>query len=317
MKKVTGDIRLIYKCCMLYYDDQLSQQQIAEILGISRPTVSRLLKEGKRRSIVKIEIDHSYNSGYHHLERELEKKFGLKEVIIVDDKNDPYIQKLEIGNATAKYLERTLKDDDCVGVSMGTTIKEIAQYVEYNEAINITFIPLIGGVGQVGIHIHPNQIVMDLAKAFKGNVKLLHAPAVLSDKNVKENLKEDKGIKAILEEIDKVNVAIVGIGGKMNKGSTLVDTGYYDEEDLKLIESQNAVGDICLQFYDIKGDSSQYVYNEKVFGIELNQLKKIDKVIGVAAGGEKVKGIIGAINGRYINILVTNYSCCMELLKYR
>ena len=205
MKKISGDLRLIYKCCTLYYEDQLSQQEIAKVLEISRPTVSRLLKEAKEREIVKIEINHQCNSGFHSLEREAEKKFGLKEVIIVSDKNDAYNQKLEIGNATAKYLERTLKNNDYVGVSMGTTIKEIARFVDYNESSNITFIPLIGGVGQVGIDIHPNQIVMELAKAFNGNIKLLHAPAVLSDKNVKENLKQDKGIKEILEEIQSLH----------------------------------------------------------------------------------------------------------------
>lgn len=316
MKKISGDLRLIYKCCTLYYEDQLSQQEIAKILEISRPTVSRLLKEAKEREIVKIEINHQCNSGFHSLEREVEKKFGLKEVIIVGDKNDAYNQKLEIGNATAKYLERTLRNNDHVGVSMGTTIKEIARFVDYNESSNMTFIPLIGGVGQIGIDIHPNQIVMELAKAFKGNIKLLHAPAVLSDKNLKETLKQDKGIKEILEEITKVNVAIVGIGGQTNKDSTMIATGYYDEDDMRRLERQNVAGDICLQFYDIDGNSHQYEFNEKVFGIEINQLKEIDKVIGIAAGDEKITGIIGAMRGKFINVLVTNYSCCIELLQY-
>ena len=44
MKKIS-DSRLMMKCCSMYYEDNLNQKEIANILGISRPTVSRILKE--------------------------------------------------------------------------------------------------------------------------------------------------------------------------------------------------------------------------------------------------------------------------------
>lgn len=315
MKKKVGDTRLIVKSCILYYEDNLSQQEIGKILNISRPTVSRILKEAKRLGIVKIQINKDFNSDYEILERCLEKKFGLKEVIIVDDMKDSFSQKLELASATARYLERSLKDDDIVGVSMGTTLKEISRFVECLQPLNITFLPLIGGVGQIGIEIHPNQIVRDLALAFGGDFKFLHAPAVLSNTDIKLNLKKDKGIKEILDEINKVNIAIVGIGVPTNKDSTMMATGYYDEEKIKVLKQKKAAGDICLQFYDAGGRIDQFEFNKNVFGIEINQLRNIQQVIGVAGGKEKVEAILGAINGKYINILVSNYSCCKELLK--
>ena len=314
MKKIVGDTRLIIKCSILYYEENLSQQQIAEELCISRPTVSRLLKEAKESGIVKIHINNSFNLDYQVLERQLEKKLGLKEVIIVDDKSDPLSQKLELANATAKYLERTLKADDVVGVSMGTTIKEITQFVKKDSPLKVTFIPLIGGVGQIGIDIHPNQIAMDLAKAFGGNFKLLHAPAVISDISIKTKLQQEKGIKQILEDIERINIAIVGIGVPTDKKSTMMATGYFDEKDMEIFKEKKAAGDICLQFYDINGKNEQFEFNKNVFGIEINSLKKISRVIGVAGGDAKVEAILGAIHGKYINVLVTNHSCCRKLL---
>ena len=56
MKKVVDDPRLIYKCCYLYYKENLSQAQICDQLGVSRATVSRLLKAGREKEIVRREI---------------------------------------------------------------------------------------------------------------------------------------------------------------------------------------------------------------------------------------------------------------------
>jgi len=306
MKKLMDDMRLIVKCCMLYYEEDLNQEKIAQELGLSRPTVSRMLKEARESGIVEIRINSPINSNYRSVERQMEKLLGLKEVIIVDDKKDPLSQKVELGYAAARYLERVLKDKDIIGVSMGTTIKEVARFVRDSHMVNTTFLPIIGGVGQIRMDIHPNQIAMDLARAFGGNFKLLHAPAVISDIGIKENFKTEKGIKQILDIIDKVTIALVGIGVPTEKSSTMMATGYFNEADMETLRKKKAVGDICLQFFDINGDTSQFEFNKKVFGIELSRLKKIGRVVGIAGSVEKVDAIIGAARGKYINVLVTN-----------
>lgn len=73
MKKIVDDVRLIFKCCSLYYQDGLGQKEICEVLGISRPTVSRMLTIGKERGIVRIEIQNPDNIAYGKMEREIEK----------------------------------------------------------------------------------------------------------------------------------------------------------------------------------------------------------------------------------------------------
>lgn len=314
MKKSVGDERLMVKVCNLYYKDDMKQDEIAKLLGLSRPTISRILKEAKEIGIVKIEIVNPFNFDYQSIERILEKKFSLNEVIVVEDQPDSGSQKMELGRAAAKYLERVIKDSDIVGVSMGTTVKEIANYVDTSKPVKATFVPLIGGVGQLGIEIHPNQIVIELAKAFGGDFRLLHAPALISGDSIKENLKEEKGIKQVMDVIENVNVAIVGLGIP-RKRSTMMDTGYYNESDLEVLKKQKAVGDICLQFYNIVGNASGFEFNKNVFGIEIERLKTIEKVIGVVGGIEKVDAIRGAIHGRFINVLITNYSCALELEK--
>ena len=121
MKKVIDDERLMVKICDMYYNQDLNQKVISAQLGLSRPTVSRIISNGKERGIVKIIIDNLEGTDYVELEREIENLYGLREVIVVDTKKDIEDQKNEIGRAAAQYLERVVKDGNIVGVSMGTT----------------------------------------------------------------------------------------------------------------------------------------------------------------------------------------------------
>ena len=90
MKKIIDDIRLIYKCCSLYYEDNMSQQEISEVLQISRPSVARMIKSGRKSGIVNIEIKNPDNLMFANMERELEKKFGLEEVVIAATNNTEF-----------------------------------------------------------------------------------------------------------------------------------------------------------------------------------------------------------------------------------
>ena len=85
MKKLVDDPRLIYKCCDLYYRQEKSQQEICDIFGVSRPSVSRMLKSGRELGIVRIEIVNPDATAYGQLERQLEEAFSLKEAIVVCD----------------------------------------------------------------------------------------------------------------------------------------------------------------------------------------------------------------------------------------
>jgi len=308
MKKFVGEANLMIKCCKLYYEENLTQNEIATILGVSRPTISRLLDEGRKSGVVKIEIVNPIENNYGILERNIEKKYSLREVIIVDDDKDDDAQKKNLAKACAEYLKRIVKIDDNIGVSMGTTIKNIGKYIEPNSKLNLTLIPLIGGVGQTQIEIHPNHVVMDLARAFRGDFKLLHAPAVVSNGEIRNTFLKEESLENILEMGKKVDIAIVGIGSPITDKSTMMSSGYFDVDDLKVFKKQGAAGDICLQFYDINGQSDEFEFNNRVIGVELDNIKKIPTVIGVAGGEEKIEAIVGALNGKFINVLVTNYS---------
>ncbi|ADL08191.1 sugar-binding transcriptional regulator [Thermosediminibacter oceani] len=300
---VTKDRRLLIKIAHMYYDENKTQQEIADKLGISRPSVSRLLQKAREEGIVEIKIN--YEGSFAKLEDTLEKCFNLKEVIIT-----PYDEgeglKRYLAEAAAGFLVRTLKDKSLVGVSWGTTLAYVPEYIKNAPELDATFIPLVGGVGQTRIDLHSNQIVMNLARCFSGRWQLLHAPALVDSVEVKNTLLSDSNIRQVLEMAERVDIALIGIGSPFGAESTMLETGYFSERELEDLKRSGVCCDLCSRFIDEHGNPCCPELNERVIAISLKKLKEIPLVIGVAGGHEKRKAILAALRGHYLDVLITD-----------
>lgn len=73
---------LLVRISELYYQQNLSQQDISKITGISRPTISRLLDEAKETGVVEI-IVHSPINKNPQLSHLVRTTFGLRDAVIV------------------------------------------------------------------------------------------------------------------------------------------------------------------------------------------------------------------------------------------
>lgn len=322
MRKLVDDVRLIFKCCSLYYQDGIGQKEICELLGISRPTVSRMLNAGKELGIVKIEIHNPDNLTYGQLERELEKIFGLQEVIIVPSSELPENKNAlnpEIGRAALKFLTRILRDKDYVGVTMGSTLQSVARadfFVENRVAC--TFVPVMGGVGESRPDIHSNYLAQEFADRFGGKCVQLFAPALFSKRTLLEEFLKEQTIQKVTNLFRKLDVLIMGIGVANSEHSTVLHTGYVDHKTLEDFNERGAVGDIILRYFDISGNTKTFdEFNSRVAGIDLNLLKKIPCRVGVAGGEHKIRAVAGAINGGYLTVLITDVDCAQGLLGTR
>jgi len=75
------------------------------------------------------------------------------------------------------------------------------------------------------------------------------------------------------------------------------------------------VGDILGQFFDADGAVIDLPIHERRIGIDLSDLVNIPKVVGVAGGLHKTEAILGALRGRFLDILVTNELTALALLE--
>ncbi len=324
MKKIVENERLIYKCCKLYYEETMTQQRISEKLGVSRVSVSRMIRSGKELGIVKVQVITPDLLAYNRLSQEIETMYHLKEVVVVE--NDPlathYEDENAISMATIRLLENYLHENDVIGVSMGRTLHNVCLGKRQTEdAINCTFVPVVGGLQsgrRQNISIHANQIAADFARTFGARYSEFFAPAIFTDKSVKEAFKNEAPIREIEKYYSRLTMVIMGIGIPKRFTSTVVKAGFLDEEEINSMVDRGAVGDLSLQFFDRNGQTEPFSeFNDRVTGLPLEEMNRIPNRLCIAAGKQKAEAVYGAINGGFINMLVLDQDCAKALLEMK
>ena len=97
----------------LYYCSDLTQSQIAERLYISRPKVSRMLKEARELGIVEINIHEPWERNIDY-EQKLKNAFGLENIrVVAGMDSDEGAGK--IAEAVSYYLDSAVKRERCLG----------------------------------------------------------------------------------------------------------------------------------------------------------------------------------------------------------
>lgn len=306
--------RQLVKVSSLYYKDGMTQAEIANKLGVSRPVISKLLQKAKDEGIVNIYIkDESVRTV--ELEQKLEKYFGLSDVIVVPNNGlTSEMAKRAIGQAGANYISRNMKGVKGIGISWGTTLAYLIQEYPYERRDDINVVPLEGGMGVKDVEIHANQLANEFAKKINGYCTYLYAPAIVENEELKERLMALQDIETVLENGRNVDMALISIGNPY-KSSTLMKLGYLQETDLSNLRKMGVVGDIGFRFFDGDGRQINDSLNSRVIGITLEELKKINKVIAFVEGEGKAESLLGALRGQFIDVLIIDELIADAILK--
>jgi len=307
--------RLLFKISSLYYLQSMTQQEISEKLGISRTMVSRLLKQAREAGIVQIKVLPSAGN-FIDLEQKLESRYHLDEAIIIES-DLPESQKFtsqQIGVAAAEYLIRTIKDNDVIGVTWGTTIRAMVDAVHPIETNNLHVVQILGGLGRPESDFYPGVICNRLASLLNCSFTILPTPGVAGSKESKGAFLADKDVLIALDIIKKVNVAFVGIGS-MSEESITMQNNVISPADREYLISKGGVGDIGLRFFDIDGNPVKSNFDDLVIGATLEQIKNINRVIGMAGGPDKFNAVQGVLLGKYLNVLITDVHLARKLVE--
>ncbi|ADQ15702.1 sugar-binding transcriptional regulator [Halanaerobium hydrogeniformans] len=292
------------KAAKYYYNENLTQQEIADRLYMSRPTVSKMLKEAKEEGIVQFKIvDVQNKCNMFALEDKLIKTFSLKNAIVTDYDNSFDNLKDKIGEAAAEYFDDLVQSNMEIGFSWGSTLKAMVKNLSFNHNINnLKLITLVGGSGTFDADVHSNIIIENVLDKYDGKGHFLYAPAVVDNKELKNNLINNKETKELLDRAKNVDVAFVGIGSIEELAQRL----NFNKQEMQELKSYNAVGDVCSRFYDSDGKLCPTEINERIIGIDLESLRDIKTVVGVAGGEGKIEAITAALKGGFLDVLVTD-----------
>lgn len=306
--------KFLYKIARLYYVENLTQQKIADKLNISRTKVSRYLDRARKEKIVEIKIN-SPKEDYSKLEYEIEKKYKIKECIVVPTFEDREEVLKEMALGIGRLFERTLGDGDYFGIGWGTSLKSIADYLSIERKIDVKVVPLIGGLGKVGTGVHTNSVAKTIADKLGGISYMIHCPAVLDSKEAKEVIENDSNTKEIIEMSEKIDVAMIGMSD-IGPESTLIKTGNFKMKEFEYLNKLGVIGDVNLIFIDENGNHVPSEIDERIITVPIERIKKIENVIGVGFGNRKLKVILGALRGGIINILVTDEGTARNVISY-
>jgi deoxyribonucleoside regulator len=297
----------------MYYEQDLSQQEIAERLTVARSSVSAMLKLCRDQGIVEIRVNDD-TSHASRLASSLRERFGLTDAVVVPASADPAQAKSHVGMAAARRLRPLLHDGVRIGISWGTTLYELVRHVEPMALRGVEVLQLHGGLGSGDPAIDGFGLAQKLAEKLAGSYRIVQAPLVVHDATLREMLVREPGVAQVLADAASVDLALFGIGSNLPAVSSLVRAGFLRAEDSEALLSAGAVGTVCGLHIGADGAVLPCEVNNRLVGIDRATLGRIPVRLGVAAGGEKAAVVLAALRGGFVTMLVVDEPIAVSLV---
>lgn len=295
----------------LYYEEGLSQQEIADRLGVSRSLIALYIKKAREQGIVQIQIRDPQNA-FQNLALKLQERYSLKYADVVSSAHlSSLLTRRALGNAAAQYLDRNLQDGDVLGLAWGRTIMEVVNLLAPGKPRRIEVVPLLGESSHTGSYTQLNQIVLQAARCFSGTPYFLPVPMLVGSKELRDALLQDPSTREVSSRWERITYACVGVGAVPPAEGQVV---YIGQENLSDLIEQEAVGDVCARYFNQQGQFLDTEFNDRLLGISLEQLHHARNVIAVAVGIEKAKAVRGALSANLITHLFVDEALAEILL---
>lgn len=304
---------MLGRIARLHYEHGYTHQQIADTLGLSRVKVTRMLAEARRRGIVEIRI-HSEETIFTSLEVALCERFGLKSAWIAPTIESRDAQLNALGVLGAAAAQAFIDMPITVAVGLSETVGQIAPHVHPDSPTGALFVAATGNRLGTEEWSQPGEAARSLADAFGGRWQQLPAPLVASNKESADLIKREPVVADALAMARRADVTLFGVGG-LAPGAGIITDDPSSWLRLQQLAEAGAVGNIWAGFFDREGEPVESPLNERIIGLNLDELREIPTRIVVAGGTSKEAAIEGALAGGYANILVTDERNARHLLE--
>lgn len=321
MAKLKRETQIVYaeasslriRAAWLYYNQGMTQKEVAEKLGISRSTVIRLLDEAMKRSEVQIWINENIDD-FVELAIKLETLYGLDEVIIVPSSGSSDVNDIakSVGLALGQFLSEVITDGTTIGVGWGRTMTASLASFRSPRRANCKVVSLLGGIVAVQ-QTNPLDYTWRLASQLGAECYMFLAPLIVNSLETKKALIEECGLKTIYELAENLDIAVVSCGD-IGQNSTSLSEGFIPSQTLSELVSAGCVCDTMFNFIDENGNTVDHPINQLAMSIELDTLKKAKHVILASGGAHRATAIRATLKRIGCNTLITDEAAALELL---
>ena len=314
--KARYDVQLMSQVAKMYYMEGLKQEKIAQQLGISRTSVSMVLSEARDFGIVEISVKDPKNN-VQDVSDELINRFGLKGCLVVPTAIDSiHLITKVIASQGADFAESILKSHSIVGIAWGSTCYEfMLSFANRSKLSDINVVPLIGGTSRIPSEYQLNEMVRMFAEKLQGSPSFIFTPAIAESIVDRDLYMQSTSMKSIMEKWNSMDAVIVSAGAPPEWYSTRMIVEPLKMKPMYEANRSAAIGDICARRFNLMGEFLQNDYSDRVMGIAEDNLRRIENVICIAAGKQKVLSIIGALRTNVIDYLVTDESTGHSVIK--
>lgn len=295
---------LATKAAWYYYMENYTQHQIAEAMSLSRAKVIRLLEDAKTDGIIQFNFRKD-DSTRVSLEKNLIAAYGLNDAFVVPTPLNEATLTHTISRAAALYVSDHLRPGGYLNIGYGDTVSFMLGYLakEHEDPINV--VSMTGGVSYYLPSVSSTAYAMHLF--------LIPSPLIVSSSEVRDALLGEKSIQEIYAMTEHADMSVVGIGAAV-EGATVLRNGIIRESELAILKMQGSVGDVLNHFYDSEGNPITTEIENRTISTDIEKLRTMKNVVGVAGGSEKVAAIKAVLRGGYLNVLVTDSKTAEELL---
>ncbi|WP_067473793.1 sugar-binding transcriptional regulator [Nocardia amamiensis] len=308
------DREQLVKAARMYFVDGSSQQEVADALGTSRSNVSRMLTSARQQGIVQIRIVDTAQRR-PDLEAELRNRFGLHDCLVA-----AYAPGAVPNDAVAKlssqWLLDNLNEGERLAVSWGTALQAMVWETTATRRYDVEVVQLVGGLSSVNNEVTGQELVRELATRLGARYRYLHAPALITNQLTLDAFLSEKSVASALDAAKTADIALVGVGTYGDSSSAaVIDSMALTAKDRAEFDALAPAGDICARYYDINGTPIPLAaVTDRVIAVRLEDLRRIPMVVGVTSGRVKAPGLVGALRGRHLDILVCDESAARATL---
>ncbi|QPJ86502.1 sugar-binding transcriptional regulator [Sarcina sp. JB2] len=306
----TEQLSFLAEISNMYYNLGMTQSEIANKVSSTRFKIAKYLQEAREKQVVEISINYP-RKRMLDLEETFKKKFDLKNIFILNTTIIPYDEIIpSLGKIGAKYLDSIIENNYIIGVLWGKTLANMIKYLNPKEKKSITVLQLVGSAAKDDPLIDSPELIRKVANSYGGGYKYLHTPLYVDNEYARAYLLQEPVIHDTLFLANKSDIILSGIGTTEAAFASSLWSKYL-VHDLK---PQNAVGCIYGHAYDINGKLINSDINKKVIGVDLKTILNIKYRIAIASGKLKAEAILGALKGKFVNVLITDEDTALKIL---
>lgn len=300
------------KTVWLYYVEGMTQEQIAEQLGVSRVKIMRTLAAATAEGIVVTRIN-AATAEQIELERRLEEKWGLASAIVVPTPENGGNLEKALGNAVASYLDQEMQDGMTLAIGGGATLYACVQFLEQRRLTEASVVALVGSLPH-SRWINPSVVAARVAEVYQVDSYQITAPVILDEAGLRHLLWRQPELQSLQQRAAKADIALLTVG-EVSEDATIFRHGIVPSELIDPLQACGAVANILCYFVDENGDLVDHEINQRVMSIELNTVAAIDRVVLAAGGSAKVAAMKAALKIVPASVLITDSRTATALLE--